>query len=202
MADTTELAMLLIKSGFSPADYSELFDKYNTGSTSSSADVAGGGSKSKTTKKTKETKKETKKSKEDTASDPATPSRVSPQYKMKLRAILETRYDVKTKAHQDKILDKFTKEWLKANYPENYHDLLKYNEDVAKKFLSEFGPAAESAESGADDGAETETEEVVKKTIDIEGKPSTVFYSESSGNVYNDKDELIGKIVDGVFESI
>jgi hypothetical protein len=196
MADIAEFAKLLAKSGYSPEDYKSVFESINPTSSSAAA-AGGGGSKSvKAAKAAKVSKKEAEAASVP-GSDPASPTRLSSQYKVKLRVIIAERHGVKSKVDQDKILDKFNKEWLKSKHPENYQEYMKYTEDVAKEFIAEMFPAKAPEEEA--ESEEEEEEQVSKKTIDIEGKPTTVWHNESNGNVYNDKEELIGKLDDGKF---
>lgn len=194
MADVRELASILVKAGFKPEDYASLFEM-NHGSTSGSA-AAGGGGSEKPKKAVKKTAKTESKSEVASVKSADSPTRVSPKYKMELRKIIAERHGVSTKADQDKILDKFTKDWIKSKHPEDYHDLLKFNESVAKEFIEEQFPSKKEAAEAEDD----EAVEVVEKTVLIDGKPTVVYYDEKSNSVYNDKDDLIGKLdTDGAF---
>ena len=190
MADIVKLAKVLAESGYSPEDYKSMFESIGSASSSAAA-AGGGGSKSvKSVKSAKGSKKETEAASV-SGSDPASPGRLSSQYKVKLRVIIAERHGVKSKVDQDKILDKFNKEWLKSKHPENYHEYMKYTEDIAKEFIAEMFPPKEAP---VEESESEEEEPVSKKTIEIEGKPTMVWHNESNGNVYNDKEELIGKL--------
>ncbi len=194
MADVQKLASILIEGGFSPSDYASLFEKINSSTTTISAAAASGDVKPK--KNVKKTTKTEPKSEVASVKSADSPTRVSPKYKMELRKIIAERHGVSTKADQDKILDKFTKDWIKSKHPEDYHDLLKFNESVAKEFIAEQFPSLKEAAEAAE--AE-EAVEVVEKTIVIDGKPTVVYYDEKSNSVYDDKDNLIGKLDDDAF---
>lgn len=190
MADIKKLASILAEGGMTPAEYAKLFEKINSSSTSNAASAGGGGE----TKPKKIVKKTTKTETEDAASVKSSdsPTRLSPKYKVELRKIIETRHGIATKADQDKILEKFTKDWVKSKHPEDYHDKLKFTESVAKEFIDEqFPPKKEEAKPAV---PANEDIEVVEKTVVIDGKPTVVYYDAKSNDVYDDKDNLIGKL--------
>jgi hypothetical protein len=199
MADVQKLASILAEGGMTPAEYAILFEKNNSSSTSSSAAAGGGGE----TKPKKVVKKTTKTETEDKDSEKSSdsPTRLSPKYKVELRKIIAERFGIAIKADQDKILDKFTKDWIKSKHPEDYHDKLKFTESVAREFIDEqFPHKKEEAKSTV---PENEDVEVVEKTIVIDGKPTVVYYDAKSNDVYDDKDNLIGKLdADGAFVAL